>query len=281
MSDAILEVDRLSVSYGGVKAVREVTLSVAPGEVLGIIGPNGAGKSSLLDAISGFAPITQGELRFEGQGIRTLRPHQRTRRGIARTWQHVSLFDELTVAENVRMAVLAPVADAAERMTRRPAGRSTRRPRLSRGEGDRIAEEILARLNLTEIADRLPSELSHGQRMLVGIGRAMAAAPAVMLMDEPAAGLDAGERQGLAALIRSLADSGTAIIVIDHDMPLLLGFCDRICVLDFGRLIKTGTPDEVREDPGVIAAYLGTAEVQQTGLLEVVDEELEDDEVEA
>lgn len=242
-----LTVAGLSVRYGGVQALTDVDVAVRRGEILGVIGPNGAGKSTLLDAISGFAPVTAGTIELGGRPIASLRPHQRARSGVTRTWQHLALFAELTVAENIRLAVL-------------PSSGADRRRRAHHHHSQDITRGILDRLGLAAVADRLPDELSHGQQVLIGIGRALAGAPAVLLMDEPAAGLDVGERRRVADLVRALAREGTAVVIVDHDMPLLLGLCDQICVLDFGRVIARGAPDQVRRDPTVIAAYLGTSD---------------------
>lgn len=238
----VFEAVSTSVSYGGVHAVSDVSLSVHAGEVVGLIGPNGAGKTSFIDGVSGFAQMS-GELRLGGSRIDDLRAHHRTAKGLARTWQSVSLFEDLTVAENVSVA----------------SRRSSKRPRREEsGNGDAVSS-ALERLEIADLALRLPGELSHGQRVLVGVARAIVDDPVLVLMDEPGAGLDDHERAALGRFLRDLARGGTAVLLVDHDMDLVLKVCDRISVLDFGRQIAEGTASQIAHDPIVVAAYLGTA----------------------
>lgn len=239
MPEPLLQGHDLSVSYGGVKALSEVTIDVDRSEVVGLIGPNGAGKTSFVDGITGFAPMV-GTLVLDGQRLDGTRAHHRASRGLSRTWQSVALFDDLTVAENVAVAT-----------------HRNRRHRVA-STAD-LVTAALERAGIGHLNDRLPGQLSHGQRVLVGVARAIALEPQVVLMDEPAAGLDDAEGRDLGALIRQLAADGAGILLVDHDMNLVLDVCDRIYVLDFGRLIATGTPDQVRQDPAVIRAYLGTS----------------------
>ncbi|ARJ04183.1 hypothetical protein GCM10010988_29130 [Cnuibacter physcomitrellae] len=238
---SVLVSSKLSVSYGGVKAVSDVDLHVDRGEIVGLIGPNGAGKTSFIDAVSGFAPMT-GSITLNGHELRGERAHRRSRLGLSRTWQSVSLFEDLTVSENVKVgAGHTPLAD-----------------RL-RGRRQRVEiDPVLDRLGIAGLAGRLPGELSHGQRVLVGVARAIVASPALVLMDEPGAGLDDAEGAELGRQLRGLAADGISVLLVDHDMNLVLDVCDRIYVLDFGRQIAQGTPAEIAADPAVIKAYLGT-----------------------
>ncbi|GII64860.1 hypothetical protein Skr01_49450 [Sphaerisporangium krabiense] len=236
----LLRAAAVSLHYGGVRALREVDVEIMPAELVGVIGPNGAGKSTLLDAITGFASPTSGSLTFDGHDIRRRRPSERARMGLARTWQTLQLFEDLTVAENVRMAV--PRRSGAARR---------------RSDGRRDDHDVLGRLGIGRLAGRMPGELSHGQRVLVGVARALAGDPKLLLMDEPAAGLDGRERGLLGEILRDVVASGTSVVLVDHDMPLVLGICDRVYVLDFGAVIACGPPRDVRNDPRVIAAYLG------------------------
>jgi branched-chain amino acid transport system ATP-binding protein len=231
-----LEVVGITVTIGATPIVHNVSFAVDAGSVLGLIGPNGAGKTTLLDAATGFVSST-GSVVLRGARLDGQPAHARARLGLARTFQTLELFEDLAVAENLRVA-----AETTHR------------------GGD--VDAALARLGLTAVADRLPLGLSHGQRKLVALGRALAAAPEVVVLDEPAAGLDATERAVLAALIRQLAGEGMAIVVVDHDMGLVLGVCDQVCVLQRGEVLTMGTPAEVRSDPRVVAAYLGTARPQ-------------------
>ena len=228
-----LEVRDISVQAGAVSIVRGVTLAVAPGRVLGLIGPNGAGKTTLIDAATGFTAAA-GSVVLSGTALHGLPAHSRAQRGLARTFQSLELFEDLAVGENLRVAA------------------------ETTGRGGDVPA-TLARLGLSAVADRLPSTLSHAQRKLVALGRALATAPVALLLDEPAAGLDADERAALAALVRELAADGLAIVLVDHDMGLVLDVCDEVCVLQRGAVLTQGTPPQVRSDPRVVAAYLGSS----------------------
>lgn len=222
----------VGVSYGGVRATDDVSLSVRQGEIVGLIGPNGAGKTSLVDAWCGFVPH-DGTVAVAGRDVTGRPPHRRARSGLARTWQTVELIDDLTVAQNC--AVAAPRADA-----------------------DHL-EATLERVGLGGRGALRPSQLSLGHRKLVGVARAVVAAPAVVLLDEPAAGLDPAETEALADVIASLAAEGLGIVLIEHDTALVFRLCSRVVVLVGGRVLTDDAPEAVRVDAGVIAAYLGTA----------------------
>jgi branched-chain amino acid transport system ATP-binding protein len=244
----LLNVDALRVTYGGVIAVNDVDLTVPEGTVFGLIGPNGAGKTSTIDALTGYHPATGGTVAFDGEDITGMRPHLRARRGLARTFQSVELFDDLTVEENLlvasqRMGVLKALRD------------------LLLPVGEHPREDVdwaLELCGLTDVADRLPTELSHGRRKLVGVARALAQRPRLVLLDEPAAGLDTDESVELGRHLRALPEEGVTVLLVDHDMGLVLSVCDELAVLDFGHVIARGTPEQIRNDDAVVAAYLGS-----------------------
>jgi branched-chain amino acid transport system ATP-binding protein len=244
---SVLEARGISVSFGGVHAVVDVDLEVRPGELVGLIGPNGAGKTTFIDAISGFVHH-EGTVAVDGGDVTGLSAHARARRGMARTWQAIELFDDLTVGENLTVAAVHPSAGTIAKEVL--AGTVVR--------SDAV-DEALAVFNLGGFADATPSELTQGQRKLVAVARALAARPKLLCLDEPAAGLDAHESAEFGRQLRQIVDRGTPTLLIDHDMGLVLGICDRIVVIEFGKVIATGTPDEVRADPNVVAAYLGSA----------------------
>ncbi len=241
----MLSTTGLTVTFGVNKAVDDLDLVVEAGQLVGLIGPNGAGKTTTVDAISGFVPC-RGEVDFLGTSMTSLSATARARAGLGRTWQSSELFDDLTVLENLQVA--------AEKISTKGFLRDLVNPRNDDVEA---LEKILASVDLLAAKNQLPTELSHGQRKLVGVARALAASPAVLCMDEPAAGLDSTESLELGGRIRSLVDGGLSVLLIDHDMGLVLTVCDVIYVLDFGRLIAKGTPEEIRSSPAVIEAYLG------------------------
>ncbi|MBL7492275.1 ATP-binding cassette domain-containing protein [Frankia sp. AgB1.9] len=230
----VLEVAGLTVRYGGVVAVDDVRLRVEPGKIVGLIGPNGAGKTSALDAITGFARAT-GTVTLGGKRIDGLPPHARVHRGLARTFQSLELYDELTVEENVS-AALTGVRGA---------------------ERHRRLHTALELTGITDRAGRNAGELSQGERQLVSIARACANNPGVLLLDEPAAGLDNTESAWLGERIRGIAANGTGVLLVDHDVALVLGVCDHIYVLEFGKLIAEGDPAAIRANRAVADAYLG------------------------
>lgn len=251
---ALLDVVSLSLRYGGVAALDEVTFTVTEGEVVGLIGPNGAGKTSCIDALTGFQEPHGGHVRFKGQLLDGVAPHQRHRLGFVRTFQSLDLFDDLTVRENLLVAASTPD------------WRSTLTDALWPKRGRQTAlEEIIELVGLGDFVGRRPAELSNGDRHRVALGRALVSEPSLLLLDEPAAGLDSVETEALGELLRSLPGRGTSVLLVDHDMELVMTACDRIHVLDFGRIIGSGPPSEIRSDPAVIAAYLGTAEPAGAG----------------
>jgi ABC-type branched-subunit amino acid transport system ATPase component/ABC-type branched-subunit amino acid transport system permease subunit len=236
---AVFRAAGLSVTFGGVHALSEVSLEVREGELVGLIGPNGAGKTTLVDAASGFVAST-GRVELGGADLGGLQPYERARRGLARTWQSTELFEDLDVRENLTVAAKEGAAASRDGAAR-----------------DEAAAQTLALVGMDWAGQAMPSQLSMGQRKLVGVARALAARPRLLCLDEPAAGLDTRESRELGACLRGLADQGQSMLLIEHDMGLVLGICDRVVVLEFGRVIADGPPEVVRADPRVIAAYLG------------------------
>ena len=247
--DPLLEVHGLRVTYGGVVAVDNATLAVESGTIVGLIGPNGAGKTSMIDALTGYHRPTSGQIRFHGNDVSRLKADRLSRRGLARTFQSVELFDDLTVEENLLVAA-------------EPVGfwdpfRDMFLPHRARGAAAVAWTTEL--LGIGHLSDRMPADLSHGQRKLVGVGRALAQRPQLVLMDEPAAGLDSDESVAFGAQMRALPAAGVSVLLVDHDMGLVLSVCDHVIVLDFGRIIAAGSPHQIRNDPAVIEAYLGSS----------------------
>ena len=245
----ILETSGLTVTFGGLNACDKVDLTVPEGKFVGLIGPNGAGKTTFIDAITGYVPTSAGNAVFNGEDIGELKPHERAQRGLVRTFQSLELFEDLSVKDNLLVA-----------------GYDTRwysflldmiyMPRKDQEVEEQI-EWALDIMGLNDVTDAMPSDLSHGRRKLVGVARALAASPKLILLDEPAAGLDTAESQILGGHLREFLDHDMSVFLIDHDMGLVLSVCDYIYVLDFGKIIAEGTPQEIRESDTVKKAYLG------------------------
>jgi branched-chain amino acid transport system ATP-binding protein len=228
----------VSRSFQGIQALKEVDLEVGRREVVGLIGPNGAGKTTLVNCITGFDLPDSGSVLVDGSDVTTWKATRRARAGIARSFQQGHLFGGLSVRENVEVAALGVGGSA--------------------GKARRRAETILDLLQLTRQAEQPAGRLPHGLAMKLGVARALATDPRYMLLDEPAAGLSDAELPAFVAVLRSLAhDHERGVLVIDHNMALIMEVCDRLCVLDGGRMIAQGTPDEIRRSPDVAAAYLG------------------------
>jgi branched-chain amino acid transport system ATP-binding protein len=244
---AVLRASGVSVRFGGVHALAGLDLEIEEGQLVGLIGPNGAGKTTFVDAVTGFAGCT-GDVELDGRDLAGLPAHARARLGLSRTWQSTELFDDLSIRENLSVA------------SRRPSLREVVRELVSASDASTLAvDEGLALVELDWAAELMPTDLSQGQRKLVGVARAIAMRPRLLCLDEPAAGLDTSESEALGRRLRTLADAGTSMLLIDHDMGLVLGICDRIFVIEFGKLIAAGPPDVVRRDPRVVTAYLGGA----------------------
>jgi branched-chain amino acid transport system ATP-binding protein len=242
----LLETHGLSISYGGVRAVDDLSLKVRAGSIVGLIGPNGAGKTSFIDGLTGFTP-TRGVIDFDGDRIEDLPAHQRARRGVARTWQSVELFHDLTVGENLRVASESATLASLLADIVHP----------SRAVDLSHQQWALELMGLGHLVDERPTNLSLGQQKLLGVARALAARPRLVLLDEPAAGLDTAESEALGQRLIDIVDAGITVFLIDHDMGLVLEVCDYVYVLEFGRLLAEGTPSEIRRNDLVIEAYLG------------------------
>jgi len=243
----LLDVQGMTVDFGGLKANDAIDLTISQGEIVGLIGPNGAGKTTFIDALTGFVNAT-GSITFDGRRIEGLKAHRRAQLGLGRTWQSLELFDDLTIRENLQVAAHRQSVSSFLLDLIRPA-----RPLPSEH-----VDFAIETLGLNHLADRFPNEISQGQRKLTSAARALAGRPTLLCMDEPAAGLDNAESQGLAADMRTIVDAGISILLVDHDMNLVLDVCDRIYAIDFGATIAQGPPEEIRRDPAVLAAYLGS-----------------------
>jgi ABC-type branched-subunit amino acid transport system ATPase component/branched-subunit amino acid ABC-type transport system permease component len=242
---ALLSLQDVRVAYGGVVAVDDVSFDVAEGSIVALIGPNGAGKTTLLDAISGFATAS-GSIRLGDRELGRLKPHQRIQAGLGRTFQQIELYDDMSVRENISVGL---------------AGRG--RKRASQAD----LQRVVTLLELDDVAERPAGELSQGRRQLVSIARALVGNPRVVLLDEPASGLDTAESQWLGERLRRIRDSGVTILMVDHDMHLVLNLCEQVHVLDFGKLIASGTPAIVKADRRVTEAYLGSTHAEQATVI--------------
>jgi branched-chain amino acid transport system ATP-binding protein len=249
----LLEVDRLTVAFGGLLALDDVSLAVQPGQVLGLIGPNGAGKTTLFNVVCGFVRPTAGQVRWQGRPFRRHRPHRLAGLGIARTLQSLGLFAHLTVLENVMVG--------AARQARTGLLAATLALPWSDRDERGLRDRALAQLRELQIADaagRLCGQLPYGVQKRVALARALVARPKLLLLDEPASGLSADETAELGDLVRRLR-ADMSVMLVEHHVDLVMSVCDAVVVLDFGKVIAAGPPETVRTDPAVVEAYLGAA----------------------
>jgi branched-chain amino acid transport system ATP-binding protein len=254
---SLLRLDRLTRRFGGLTAVDAVSLEIEPGRVSAIIGPNGAGKTTLFNVISGFLAPSEGRVEFGGRELTGRQPHEIAALGVVRTFQLVQLFPELTAVENVQVGRHLRTHGGVWAALARPAW-----AKREQVETATVARELLAFVGLGGREDVQAAALPYGQQRLLEIARAIAAEPKLLLLDEPAAGLNPAETEHLAETIRRIVARGITVLLIEHDMSLVMRLADRIFVLDFGRLIAAGTPAEVQRNEAVLAAYLGGVETE-------------------
>lgn len=255
-SQPLLVLDHVTMQFGGLVALNDVSFQIHSGEILGLIGPNGAGKTTCFNVMTGVYQATSGTVTFNGETLAKLDRHKITRKGIARTFQNIRLFPEMTALENVIVGCEAHSRTGVlSAMFRTPAMRREEAAFRAR------AMELLSFMGIADRADDAAKNLPYGYQRRLEIARALATGPKLLCLDEPAAGFNPAEKQELMGLIRSIRDQGYTVLLIEHDMNLVMGVTDRIVVLDFGRQIAEGSPTEVRANPAVIAAYLGEPDV--------------------
>lgn len=255
MAEFLLDVDSVTMQFGGVTALEDVSLRIKPGEILGLIGPNGAGKTTMFNVVTGVYQPTKGDIRFDGQSVVGVKRHHITKRGIARTFQNIRLFPDMSALENVMVGV-----DAHHKSSVLGAILHTPRNRAEEKHGRERAMELLTFMGIADYAEVAARNLPYGYQRRLEIARALGTEPKLLCLDEPAAGFNPAEKQELNELIFKIRDQGYTVLLIEHDMKVVMGVSDHVVVLDFGRKIAEGKPEVVRENPDVIAAYLGVTD---------------------
>lgn len=251
----LLETNNLGITFGGLRAVGNFDLTIGEHELVGLIGPNGAGKTTIFNLLTGVYLPTEGDIKVEGKSVVGLKPYQIVRRGVSRTFQNIRLFKNLTVIDNVKIAFHQEMKYGIfSTLFRLPKSAFYR----EEAEVDQKARELLKIFNMEDAADKLAKNLPYGQQRKLEIARALATNPKLVFLDEPAAGMNPQETKELMTTIRFIRENfDVSILLIEHDMSLVMGICERIVVIDYGMIIAKGTPEEIKNNPKVIGAYLG------------------------